>query len=71
MRLLAFEEKKEFKVDVLEGMRLLSRARDSVSEATIQNCFKKVNFTQPEDTVEQESENNVDKEINYRNIGKA
>ena len=59
MRSLAFEEKKDFKVHVLEGMRLLSQAWDSVSEATIQNCFKKVNFTQSEDIVEeQESKNN-------------
>ena len=40
MRLLAFEEKKDFKVDVLDGMRLLSQAWDSVREATIQNCLK-------------------------------
>ena len=41
LRLLAFEEKRDFKVDVLEAMRLLRRAWNSVSEVTIQNCFKR------------------------------
>ena len=44
MRLLAFEEKKEFKVDVLEAMKLLDEAWNSVSDMTIQNCFRKVHF---------------------------
>ena len=35
IRLLAFEEKKEF----LEAMKLLKQARNSVSEMSIQNCF--------------------------------
>ena len=42
--LLAFEEKKDFTVNVLEAMKLLRQAWNSVSEKTIQNCFKKVNF---------------------------
>ena len=44
MRLLAFEGKKEFKVDVLEAMKLLDQAWKSVSDTTIQNCFRKVRF---------------------------
>ena len=64
MCLLAFEEKKNFKIDVLEGMRLLSNAWNSVSEATIKNCFKKVYFTQPEDNIEeQETDNTSNREI--------
>ena len=42
LRLLAFEEKKDFTVNVLEAMKLLRQAWNSVSEVTIQNCFKKV-----------------------------
>ena len=42
--LLAFEEKKDFTVNVLEAIKLLRQAWNSVSEVTIQNCFKKVNF---------------------------
>ena len=42
--LLAFEEKKDFTVNVLEAMKLLRQAWNSVSVVTIQNCFKKVNF---------------------------
>ena len=62
MRLLAFG--KNFKIDVLEEMRLLSNAWNSVSEATIKNCFKKVNFIQPEDNIEeQETKDTSDKEI--------
>ena len=49
MRLLAFEEKKDFKINVLEGTKLLSNAWNAVSEAAIKNCFKKVNFIQAED----------------------
>ena len=64
MRLLAFEEKKNFKIDVLEGMRLLSNAWNSVLKATIKNCCKKVNFTQPEDNLEeQETEDTTDRKI--------
>ena len=49
MRLLAFEEKKpNCKIDVLESMKLLNQAWDSVSETAIKNCFKKVMFVQPE-----------------------
>ena len=45
-------------------MRLLSNARDSVSEATIKNCFKKVNFTQREDNLEErETEDTSDRKI--------
>ena len=49
MRLVAFEEKKDFTINVLEGTKLLSNAWNVVSEATIKNCFKKVNFIQAED----------------------
>ena len=64
MRLLAFEEKRDFKVDVLEAMRLLRRAWNSVSEVTLQNCFKKANFVrlEDEDNIE-ETENNGDKDV--------
>ena len=44
MRLLAFEGKKEFKVDVLEAMKLLDLAWNSVTDISIQNCFRKVRF---------------------------
>ena len=44
MRLLAFEGKKELKVDVLEAMKLLDLAWNSVSDVSIQNCFRKVRF---------------------------
>ena len=44
MRLLAFEGKKELKVDVLEVLKLLDLAWNSVSDVSIQNCFRKVCF---------------------------
>ena len=64
LRLLAFEEKRDFKVDVLQAMRLLTQAWNSVSEVTIQNCFKKANFVrlEDEDNIE-EMENNGDRDI--------
>ena len=64
LQLLAFEEKRDFKVDVLEAVRLLRRAWNSVSEVTIQNCFKKANFVQleDEDNIE-ETENNGDRDV--------
>ena len=49
LRLLAFEEKKDFKVDVLQAMRLLREAWNSVSQVTIQNCFKKAKFVRLEE----------------------
>ena len=39
LRLLAFEEKKDFTVNALEAMKLPRQAWNSVSEVTIQNCF--------------------------------
>ena len=45
MCLLAIEGKKEFKVDVLETMKLLGQAWNSVSDTMIQNCFRKVRFS--------------------------
>ena len=64
LRLLAFEEKRDFIVNVLEAMRLLRRAWNSVSEVTIQNCFKKANFVrlEDEDNIE-ETENNGDRDV--------
>ena len=64
LRLLAFEEKRDFKVNVLEAMRLLRRAWNSVFEVTIQNCFKKANFVrlEDEDNIE-ETENNGDRDV--------
>ena len=64
MCLLAFEGKKEFKVDVLEAIKLLGQAWNSVSDTTIQNCFRKVRFSSS--TLEQnletanESDNNAE-----------
>ena len=49
MRLLAFEKKKDLTMNVLEGTKLLSNAWNAVSEATIKNRFKKVNYIQAED----------------------
>ena len=45
-------------------MRLLRRAWNSVSEVTIQNCFKKANFVRlkDEDNIE-ETENNGDRDV--------
>ena len=40
MRLLAFEEKKNIKIDDLEEMRLLRNARKSVAEATTKTILK-------------------------------
>ena len=45
MCLLAFEVKKEFEVDILEAMKLLGQAWNSVSGTMIQNCFRKVRFS--------------------------
>ena len=56
MRLVAFEEKKDFTINVLEETKLLSYAWNVVSEATIENCFKKFNFIQAEDNQVQEEQ---------------
>ena len=64
MRLLAFEEKKNFKIKVLKEIKHFSNAWNSLSEATINNRFKKVYFTQPEDNLEEpETEDTSDREI--------
>ena len=44
MRLLAFEGKKEFKVDVLKTIKLRDQAWISISQKSIQNYFTKVYF---------------------------
>ena len=44
MRLLAFEEQSEFKVNLLNALQILENAWNSVSDNVIQNCFKKVKF---------------------------
>ena len=44
MCLFAFEGKEEFKVIVLEAIKLLRQAWNSVSDTMIQNCFRKVCF---------------------------
>ena len=59
-RLLAFEEKKDFTINVLEGTKLLGNAWNAVSEATIKNCFKKVNFIQAKDNQVQEEQTEDD-----------
>ena len=63
MRLVAFEEKKDFTINVLEGTKLLSNAWNVVSETTIKNCFKKVNFIQAEDNQVQEEQTEDDEVI--------
>ena len=60
MRLVAFEEKKNFTINVLEGTKLLNNAWNKVSEATIKNCFKKVNFLPAEDSKVQEEQTKDD-----------
>ena len=40
MHLVAFEEKKDFTINVLEGTKLLSNAWNAVSEATIKTASK-------------------------------
>ena len=62
LRLLAFEEKIDFNINVLERMRLLSQAWDSVSEAKIKTCFKKANFTRCIDSAE-EQENDAEEDV--------
>ena len=56
----AFEEKKDFTINVLEGIKLLSNAWNAVSEARIKNFYKKVNFYQPEDNQVQEEQTEDD-----------
>ena len=65
MRLVAFEEKKDFTINVLEETKLLSNAWNVISEATIKNCFKKVNFIQVEDkqVQEEQTEDDGDDEV--------
>ena len=65
MSLVAFKEKKDFTINVLEGTKLLSNAWNAVSEATIKKCFKKVNFIQAEDNQfqEEQTEDDGDKEV--------
>ena len=60
MRLLAFELKERIKVDVLEAMKLLDLAWNSVSDVSIQNCFRKVRFapSTSEENMETASESN-------------
>ena len=63
MRLLAFEEK-NFKIERFRRNEASQHAWNSVSERTIKNCFKKVNFAQPEDNLKkQETEETSDREI--------
>ena len=60
MRLVAFEEKNDFTINVLEGTKLLSNAWNAVGEATITNYFKKVNFIQAEHNQVQEEQTEDD-----------
>ena len=62
MRLLAFEEQSEFKVNLLNVLQILENAWNSVSDKVIQNCFKKVKF------MVQGEESEVDG-INYDEAG--
>ena len=68
MCLLAFEGKKEFKVDVLEAMKLLNQAWSSVSEKSIQNCFMKVGFACS--TSEENQQNGSESDNAYKGIRK-
>ena len=65
MFLVTFEKKKDFTINVLERTKLLSIAWNVVSEATIKNCFKKVNFIQAEDNQvqEEQTEDNGDDQV--------
>ena len=65
MCFLAFEGKKEFKVHVLEAMKLLDQAWISVSEKSIQNCFTKVHFAS---TTKENQETTSEFEINAEGI---
>ena len=61
MRLVAFEEKKDFTINVfLEGTKLLSNAWNAVSEKTIKNCFNGINFHRAEDNQVQEEQTEDD-----------
>ena len=72
LRLLAFEEKKDFTVKILEAMKLFRQAWNSVSEVTVQICFKKINFIclevedegveEAEDEDVEEAESNVNRD---------
>ena len=69
MRLFAFEGKKEFKVNVLDAMKLLDQAWNSIFDTSIKNCFTKVCFapSKLEENLETASEsNNNTKEIENR-----
>lgn len=52
MRLLAFEQQSEFKVDLLNALQILEKAWNSVSDKVIQNCFKKVKFMEQDEQTE-------------------
>lgn len=41
------DSREDYKVDVLQALRLIRRAWDAVTPATIANCFKKAGFTPP------------------------
>ena len=57
MRLLAFEGKKELKV---EAMTLLHQACNSVSGTWIPRCFMKIRFTPTFEETASESDNNAE-----------
>ena len=48
-KILVALEKKDSTINILEGTKLLSNAWNAISEATIKNRFKKVNFIQAKD----------------------
>ena len=65
LRLLAFEEKKTCKINILDSLKLLNQSWNSVSETAMKNCFKKVKFFHSElkdDLKETESNVNEDTE---------
>ena len=44
LRILPFEEKNSCKINILDLLKLLSQAWNSVSETKVRNCFRKVKF---------------------------
>ena len=58
-----FRRKKPCKINILDSLKLLNQAWNSVSETAIKNCFKKVKFfhSKLEDDLE-ETESNVNED---------
>ena len=48
----SIDEKKEFSLSILDAMRLMQQAWESVQPRTISNCFRHANFHRPESETE-------------------